>query len=264
VVPDGPAAKAGLQAGDVIVEAAGHPIHSAHDLPRIVAESKVGSKLDLTVKRDAKKQTFVAMIGELPKQQASVETGATMPSPMPSAALGLELAPLGPELRQELKLGSDVHGVVVMRIAPGTPVAATWLEPGDVIQSVDQKPVTTPAQVALALANAAKARQHSDADQPRRGECVCRRDGRKRRGPTERIAAITPRAAMIRRGSFRRRARRGRTQHANVAVVGERHPDSGEGGLQCFGEAHSWRPPLEFEIVELALRDRCCRRQLGE
>jgi len=117
VVPDGPAAKAGLQAGDVIVEAAGHPIHSAHDLPRIVAESKVGSKLDLTVKRDAKKQTLVGMIGEMPKQQALGRNRRDHAQPHAKAAFGLELAPLGPELRKELKLGSDVHGVAVMRIA---------------------------------------------------------------------------------------------------------------------------------------------------
>lgn len=156
VVPDSPAAKAGLRAGDVIVDAAGHPIYTAHDLPRIVAESKVGGKLDLTVERDGSQQTLVATIGEIAKRQASVETGSTMPVPIPGAALGLQLASLGPQLRKELKLGNDVHGVVVTRIAPGTPMAAIGLEPGDVIQSVDQKPVATPAQAATALANAAK------------------------------------------------------------------------------------------------------------
>jgi S1-C subfamily serine protease len=100
-----------------------------------------------------------------------------MPSPMSSAALGLELPPLGPEPRKELKLGGDGHGVVVTGIAPRTSIAVVALEPGDVIQSADQKPATTPAQAALALANAGKRGNILMLIQRRRGECVCRRGG---------------------------------------------------------------------------------------
>ena len=115
VSADTPAAKAGLKSGDVIVAAGSHPIHSAHDLPRVVAETPVGSKLDLTVERDGKNHTLVATIGAIPAKLASAEPGeGQRPSATPSSALGMELAPLGPELRLELKIAKDVEGVVVM------------------------------------------------------------------------------------------------------------------------------------------------------
>jgi serine protease Do len=156
VVPDSPAARAGLEPGDVILAANNQPIHNAHDLPRLVAKSRVGSKLDLTVEHRGKKQQIAATIGKISAQPAEAETGSTEPRPGASVTLGMELAPLGPELRNELKLSNRVHGVVVTRIAPGSPVTATGVQPGDVIQSVDQKPVTTPGQAASALSAGAK------------------------------------------------------------------------------------------------------------
>jgi serine protease Do len=68
----------------------------------------------------------------------------------------MELAPLGPELRRQLKIASDIDGVAVTRVAANSPVASMGLQAGDVIQSVDQKPVTTPPQAAAALNEAAK------------------------------------------------------------------------------------------------------------
>jgi formylglycine-generating enzyme required for sulfatase activity/class 3 adenylate cyclase len=66
VITDSPAAKTGIKSGDVIVEAASQPIHGARDLPRVVAETRIGSKLLLTIERDGKTQQFVAQIGKMP------------------------------------------------------------------------------------------------------------------------------------------------------------------------------------------------------
>jgi serine protease Do len=68
----------------------------------------------------------------------------------------MELAPLGPEVRQQLHIAKDVSGVVVTRVAANSPVAAMGVQAGDVVQSVDQKPVTTPQEAAEALTSAAK------------------------------------------------------------------------------------------------------------
>ncbi len=155
VVPDSPAAKAGVKSGDVIVKAGDTNIGDVHDLPRLVAETPIGSKLPLTVMRDGKSQTIVADVGEMPAKEASAEGTTGQPSATASA-LGLRLAPLDPELRGELKVGKDVNGVAVLSVADNSPVAALGIQAGDVIVSVDQKPVTTPQDAAAALKQAAK------------------------------------------------------------------------------------------------------------
>jgi serine protease Do len=155
VLPDSPAAKAGLKSGDVVTAAGGHDILDVHDLPRLVAETPVGSKLSLTVLRDGKTETLVADIGEMPAKEASAKANAEEPGATASA-LGMELAPLSPPLRSELKIGKDVSGIVVLHVAENSPVSSLGIQAGDVIVSVDQKPVTTPQQGAAALQQAAK------------------------------------------------------------------------------------------------------------
>jgi len=94
------------------------------------------------------------MIGLMPK---SVETArGEEPSKEPTAhsALGLRFAPLTDEARQEFDIPRDVHGVVVADVAPGSP-AAREIEPGDVIVSINQRPVSAPSEAAEALAAAA-------------------------------------------------------------------------------------------------------------
>ena len=156
VVGGSPAAKAGLKSGDVILSADGRPIRGAHDLPRLVAETPVGKTLKLSVVRDSQPQTIAATIGEMPAKLASAEGNETQPSAAPTSALGMELAPLGPDLRRQLKIANDVNGVVVTRVAADSPVASMGVQAGDVIQSVDQKPVATPQQAAASLKEAAK------------------------------------------------------------------------------------------------------------
>ena len=78
------------------------------------------------------------------------------PSAEGSSALGMQLAPLSPELRKELKVPSGVNGVVVAQVANNSPVAAMGVQQGDVIQSIDKQPATNPEEAAAALKQAAK------------------------------------------------------------------------------------------------------------
>ncbi len=157
VIRNSPAAKAGLKSGDVIVSADNHPIRTAHDLPRLVAETPVGSKLNLTIRRGGKDENVEVAIGKMPAQIASAEESTTpQSSAATGSALGLQLAPLRPELRKELKIPRDVNGVVVLRVGANSPVAEMGVQAGDVIQSIDQKPATSPEEAAAALEAAAK------------------------------------------------------------------------------------------------------------
>ena len=151
VVPDSPAAKAGLKSGDVVTAAGGHEIKTVHDLPRLVAATSVGSKLSLTILRDRKEQTIDVTIGEMPKKIAAAEPGGQQPS----TALGMALASLTPQLRGQLQVPKDVTGVVVDRIASDSPARALGLQTGDVIVSIDKKPATSPAEAAAQLKEAA-------------------------------------------------------------------------------------------------------------
>jgi serine protease Do len=140
----------------VITAAGGHEIKTVHELPRLVASMPVGSKLQMTVVRDGKQRTVEASIGEAPQNVASAERESTQPDSGKTAnALGMELLPLNPQLRKELNVPKDLNGVVVGQVASGSPAGDLGIQPGDVIMSVDQKPVATPENAASQLKEAA-------------------------------------------------------------------------------------------------------------
>jgi serine protease Do len=155
VTSNSPAAKAGIKQGDVIAAAGGRPIRNVHDLPRLVAATPPGQKLDLTIRRDGKESTLAAAVGTMPEQQHQV-AAAQGPGPGQGAdeeagGLGLQLASINPKLRTQFRIPKEVEGVVVTRISPDSPAASIGIEAGDVIVSVDRQPATTPQQAAAAL-----------------------------------------------------------------------------------------------------------------
>ena len=140
----------------MITAAGGHDIKTVHELPRLVASTPVGSKLQLTIVRDGKQETVEASIGQIPQNVASADREAAQPGSGNTAnALGMQLLPLDPQLRKELKVPKDLNGVVVGQVATGSPAGDLGIQPGDVIVSVDQKPVTTPESAAAQLKEAA-------------------------------------------------------------------------------------------------------------
>ncbi|HTV88511.1 MAG TPA: DegQ family serine endoprotease, partial [Stellaceae bacterium] len=150
VNPGSPAAKAGIKQGDVILDAGGHPIKSVHDLPLVVANTAPGHKLPLTVLRSGKQEQLTATVGEMPRNpQVALAEG-----PQTVSSLGLELSALTPQLRSQFSIPKQVEGVVVTRVATASPAGALGMQPGDVIQSIDQAPTTTPQQAAKELQQA--------------------------------------------------------------------------------------------------------------
>lgn len=107
--------------------------------------------------RDGKQRTVEATIGQMPQNVASEEPGAAQPGSGKTAndALGMEFLPLEPQLRRELKVPKDLNGVVVGQVASGSPAGELGIQPGDVIVSVDHRPVTTPEGAAAQLKQAA-------------------------------------------------------------------------------------------------------------
>jgi serine protease Do len=87
---------------------------------------------------------------------ASAERAAAQPGSGKAAnALGKEFLPPDPQLRKELKVPKDLNGVVVGQVRSDSPAGDLEIQPGDVIVSVDQKPVTTPESAATQLTDAA-------------------------------------------------------------------------------------------------------------
>ena len=151
----GPADKAAIHSGDIILKFDGHEVDDMRALPRIVAETGVGKTVPVVVWRDGKEMTLQAPVGELPDevQQASVETGKS-PGPQKSpeiSGLGARVAPINDELRDQFKLGADQKGVVVTDVSPDGPAAARGLKPGDVIVEVQQEPVNSADDVTKQL-----------------------------------------------------------------------------------------------------------------
>lgn len=135
IVPGGPADKAGLEQGDVIVKFDGQTISDSKDLPRIVAATPVGKTATVKLLRNGKEIERQTKVGEMEGEGAS----ATANNPI-HPALGIMVQNLTPQIAQELGLPKSV-GVVVTAVEPDSPAAQTGIQAGDVIKSVNRKPV---------------------------------------------------------------------------------------------------------------------------
>ncbi|MGH6960621.1 MAG: PDZ domain-containing protein, partial [Dongiaceae bacterium] len=162
VTPDSPAAKAGLKRGDVILAFNGKDVTHVRDLPRLVAGAPVGNEAALTVWRDHAKNTVTVQIAKLADDQVAANDSQQPvdPSASPVDTLGLTLASLTPDTRQQFGIPESVNGVVVTSVADEGPAAKQGLQAGDVIEQVGSAPVATPEQVA-SLAKAARAEKRN-------------------------------------------------------------------------------------------------------
>jgi serine protease Do len=149
VVKDGPAQEAGIKVGDVIVEFDGRPIKDSTELPMLVARTSVGKTVTLKLIRDKRTETLSVTIGEL-KDEEQVAAGGK------ERGLGLTVQPLTPDIAESLGLGSEVKGVVVSAVEPGSSADDAGLRRGDVILEVNREPVKDLASYRKALTAAGK------------------------------------------------------------------------------------------------------------
>ena len=162
VTPGGPAAKSGIQSGDVITQFAGKDIAEMRHLPRIVAESKIGGVADITYFRKGKSTTTSIKVGELEEEKdgsnpikASGKNEGNSPATTGSSRfLGMELVPLNAQLRSELRLQPSVQGVVLLGMQNDSPALKRGLQRGDVIVEANGEIIKDVASLKKAFASA--------------------------------------------------------------------------------------------------------------
>jgi serine protease Do len=143
------AAKAGIRSGDVITAINGESVKDSNVLRNEIAQLQPGSSVKVTVLRDGKEQVLNATLGAL---QPAGNTPASEGDGEREGAFGLSVEPLTANRAREL--GVEVsNGLVVAEVTPGGRAASVGLRPGDVIEQVDRKPVTTGEELRAALKN---------------------------------------------------------------------------------------------------------------
>jgi serine protease Do len=144
VTPDSPASRAGLKNGDVITELDGHKIVNGSALQVAVSQDIPGTEIALGIIRNGTRETVKVKVGEY-KKNADVASDGGAASPQ-KGKLGLAVAELTPDVRQQLHIPSQVNGVAVQSVRPASPAEEAGLTPGDVILEVNRKPVSSADQ----------------------------------------------------------------------------------------------------------------------
>jgi serine protease Do len=148
VQPNGPAAKAGLKAGDVIRTMNGRPVQNYDEFTISVMNTDPGTTVTLGILRDGKPMNIPVTLGTRPENLAANgpfnqnQQQQQQQGPQKSGALaGVSVQNLTQDVRQQLQLPSEINGVVVAGVDQNSP-AAQYLQQGDVIQSINRQPVS--------------------------------------------------------------------------------------------------------------------------
>jgi serine protease Do len=144
VTPDSPASQAGLKSGDVIDELNGQKVLNGGALQVVVSEDTPGTQITLGILRNGSPQTLTLKVGEFHKD-AEVASNGDSASPQ-KGKLGLAVAELTPDVRQQLHIPSDMKGVAIQSVRPASPADEASLAPGDVILEVNRHPVVSAEQ----------------------------------------------------------------------------------------------------------------------
>jgi serine protease Do len=147
VMEESPAGKAGIKVGDVILSFDGKKIDRSADLPPMVGRTTVGQKVRVKVLRAGRPLTLLVTIGQLPEDEKPVQAEASDKGKAEGQLFGMTLAELPAEQSDELGITS---GVLVKEVGPGAARDA-GIRAGDVIVMIQQKQVSSPAELSAAI-----------------------------------------------------------------------------------------------------------------
>ena len=144
-----PAAKAGLEPGDVIQSVNGQRVGSPRDLALTVATVMPGEEAKFHILRDGRDRDVAVRVGEQPADKTARTARAETPSSQ--GQLGVALAPLTPDTREQLEVPDGVSGALIRGVRPGSPAEQAGLRPGDIIVGVGNQKVSSPSDVTKAV-----------------------------------------------------------------------------------------------------------------
>jgi serine protease Do len=136
VQPDSPAKEAGLQEEDVILAYNGKELDNSSELSTWVASSSPSDKINLKISRDGDEKNVEVKLGELDEERQSLAQGKSQIS-----SIGMQVANIVPELRNQYHLNKDVSGVVVTGVNSNGVAAGVGIRVGDVIMKVNRQEI---------------------------------------------------------------------------------------------------------------------------
>ncbi len=166
VTADGPAQKAGIQPGDIVIEFNGRPVTAMRDLPKIVAETPIGTKVPVKVLRKGKEVSITAEVGRLEDGEKLADASGTQetpakPAPAVVTVLGMTVTSITDELRAKYGIDKDLKGAVITEVAQDGAAADKRLAPGDVITEAGEQEVQGAADISTRVEEAKKANKNS-------------------------------------------------------------------------------------------------------
>lgn len=153
VEAEGPAEQAGVQPGDVILKFNNEPIKRWSDLPRIVGETKPGTRADMEVWRKGKSMTLSVKVGEIPAEKTAAAGKKAAPVPEVTNALGLGVVDVPADVQKKLR----IKGGVQVKVAEGV-AGKAGLQEGDIVLALNDTDVTGAKQFAELVAKLDKGR----------------------------------------------------------------------------------------------------------
>jgi serine protease Do len=159
VDPNGPAAKSGLQSGDVVLEINGKGINDSRELRLMVGAMKPSSQISMRILRSGESRNVSLTLGEMPIPKETVSNNPPPPPARekPSAPeqprIGVAVTEVTPEIAKELKMPASTKGIVIGEVEDGSSASEAGLEIGDIVAEVDRKPVKTVTDFRNAITN---------------------------------------------------------------------------------------------------------------